>query len=53
MVGKPPYFTTKDTKIDGVDVKLLKLLAEKMRFQPNIIIPKTFLAVAHVVGVCN
>ena len=53
VLGIPPYFTMKDTKIDGVDVKLLKLLAEKMRFQPNIIIPKKFLAVAHVVGVCN
>ena len=44
MVGTPPYFTIKGQEIDGVDVKLLNLLAEKKNFQPNIIIPKTFIA---------
>ena len=29
-------------QIDGMDVKLLKLLAEKKGFKPNIVTPKTF-----------
>ena len=44
IVGVRPYFAFEEQKIDGVDVKLLKFLAEKKSFLPKIIIPKTFVA---------
>ena len=37
----PHLFPTKDG-IDGTDIRLLKLLAEKLKFMPNVVIPRSY-----------
>ena len=45
ILGRPPFFkVTKGKDMDGVDVQLIKLLAEKKGFVANITIPKNLWA---------
>ena len=41
LLGLPPTLVF-DGGIDGTDLRLIKLLAEKLKFQPDIVIPPTY-----------
>ena len=41
LLGVPPHLIF-DGGIDGTDVRLIKLLAEKLKFQPDVVFPRTF-----------
>ena len=41
LLGIPPHLTF-DGGIDGTDVRLIKLLAEKLKFKPDVVFPRTF-----------
>ena len=45
----PHIFPTKDG-IDGTDIKLVKLLAEKLKFMPIVVIPRSYEQGANMVG---
>ena len=45
ILGRPPYFKlTRDNSMDGLDVQLLKLLAKKKGFVPNVTVAKNLWA---------
>ena len=41
LLGVPPHLVF-DGGIDGTDVRLIKLLAEKLKFQPDVVFPRTY-----------
>ena len=41
LLGIPPHLIF-DGGIDGTDVRLIKLLAQKLKFQPDVVFPRTF-----------
>ena len=42
IVGVPPHFFPTKSGIDGTDIRLLRLLAEKLKFMPDVVVPRTF-----------
>ena len=51
IVGVDPYFVATKNGIDGMDLRMLMLLANKLIFRPNIIVPNSFKAAINMV--CN
>ena len=47
--GIPYMFPIKGNGIDGTDVRMIKLLAEKLKFWPDVNIPRTFIHGANMV----
>ena len=41
LLGVPPHLIF-DGGIDGTDVRLIKLLAKKLKFQPDVVFPRTY-----------
>ena len=41
LLGLPPHLIF-DGGIDGTDLRLIKLLAEKLKFQPDVVFPRTY-----------
>ena len=41
LLGVPPHLIF-DGGIDGTDVRLIKVLAEKLKFQPDVVFPRTY-----------
>ena len=50
IIGIQPYFFKTKNGIDGTDVRLLSLLAEKLNFVPDVVVPRTYKQGANMVG---
>ena len=50
IIGIEPYFVPIKTGLDGTDIRLLKMLSERLYFEPRFVIPSTFIAVEELVG---
>ena len=42
ILGPPPHFFPTKSGIGGTDIRLLRLLAEKLNFMPDVVVPRTF-----------
>ena len=42
ILGQPPHFFPSKSGIDGTDIRLLRLLAEKLKFMPDVVVPRTY-----------
>ena len=42
ILGPPPHFFPTKSGIDGTDIRLLRLLAEKLKFMPDVVVPRTY-----------
>ena len=51
LVGLDPYFMVTKNGIDGMDFRMLMVLANRLIFRPNIIVPNSFKAAINTV--CN
>ena len=51
FLGIEPYFVPTKTEIDGTDMRLIKMLADKLSFIPRVVIPSSFAAADSLV--CN
>ena len=47
------FISVKNNSFDGTDVRLLKFLAQKFSFVPNITVPDTYFASVGLVGINN
>ena len=50
IIGIEPYFVPIKSGLDGTDIRLLKMLSERLSFTPEIVIPSSFLAAEELVG---
>ena len=51
IIGIEPYFVPIKSGLDGTDIRLLKMLSERLSFTPEIVIPSSFLAAEELVGI--
>ena len=49
ILGTAPHFFPTKSGIDGTDIRLLRLLAEKLKFMPDVVVPRTFAQGANMV----
>lgn len=51
ILGIEPYLVPTKSGIDGTDVRLLKMLSERLHFKPQIVIPSSMLDAEELVGI--